>query len=180
MRISKEDLALSSLRKWIPLALLLLALIMSADATYKEIIIGNGKYTISYDIKGDPVTPFEGKNYTFPGVRMYQVFLRDHQNRNRTTIEITSSGSGITESGSVRDLLDGFSDVREYSREINGRPTTVATGTHPDGVHKWTVFSYLDYKSRNGYYTTQVQVWCSLPEKDAGDLMNSLHIGRRT
>lgn len=154
---------------------------MAADATYKETEVASGKFTVSYDIKGDPVTPIEGLTIDQSILQMYQVFLKDKQGINRTCIEITVSGYGITEGGSVRDELDGFSNVKEYHREIDGQPATVATGLAEDGIHTWTVFSYyLDQKNRQGLYKNQVLVTCSLPEAEAGDLMNTLHIGKRT
>ena len=163
------------------LAVLIVVTTIAADATYKEIKVGDGRFTVSYDIKGDPVNPFEGWTSDQVGLQMYQIVLKDKEGRNRTTIRIDVSGSGFTQSGSMRDVLDGFSDVNEYTREIDGQQADIATGLHPDGGVKWTVFQYyLDRKNREGLPTNCVLVYCTLPEDSAGDLMNTLHVGRET
>jgi hypothetical protein len=78
----------------------------------------------------------------------------------------------------MRGVLNGFSDVKGYSREIDGHRAEVATGIHPKGV-RWTVFQYyLDHINKEGRPTNAVLVYCTLPEASVGDLMNTLHVGR--
>lgn len=159
---------------------LMMASIMVVDATYKESKVFDGKFIISYDIKADPLTPVEGWEVNQTGLQIYQIQLRDNAGKNRTTIEISVSGPGFQEEGTIMDLLNGFSNVQGYSRVIDGHSAKVATGLHRDGKHLWTVFSYgLGNKNVNGRYANMVLVYCVLPEESAGDLMNTLHIGKR-
>ena len=178
-QISEEGFDLG-LKEKLPLILaaLIVVMTMTADATYKDIEVGDGRFTVSYDIKGDPVTPLVGSTVDEDSIQMYYVFLKDNQNRSRTTIRIDISPSGFTHSGVIEDYLDGFSDVKQYSREVDGQKADVATGIHPKSGLEWTVFEYyLDPRTREGLPTECVLVYCSLPEANAGDLMNTLHVG---
>jgi hypothetical protein len=156
--------------------LMLLALTMVAGATYKEIKVD--EYNVSFDIKGDPVTP-TGEKENVSGEMYYNVYLQDSNKKNLTLIQISRSNGGIKRVGRVAMLLcKNFKDVQSYSREIDGHIADVGTGIGSKTGKKETVFTYdFGPTAPDDSYTCNVLVYCSLSDTSADDLMNTLHIG---
>ncbi len=155
--------------------LLVLTLASTCTASYKE--MQQDPFTISFDIYGDPVTVLEDDwaITTIEGLIGYEIILLDKDGKFRTTMNILESDSEIYQIGSIKDELVNFTDIREYTRYIDGQKATVGEGLHPNGINKWTVFTYdLNYSDK----TDKVVVYSTLSESNVSDLMNTLHIER--